>query len=34
MRPGPGVPPFDWGTVAQVAAAEAKRVLRGVVQVG
>ena len=33
-RPGPGVPPFDWGTIAQVATAEAKRVLRGVVQVG
>ena len=34
MRPGPGVPPFSWGTIAQVAAAEAKRVLRGVIQVG
>ena len=23
-RPGPGVPPFGWGTIAQVATAEAK----------
>ena len=33
-RPGPVVPPFDWGTIAQVAAAEAKQVQRGVVQAG
>ena len=33
-RPDPGVPPFDWGTIAQVATAKAKRVSRGVVQVG
>ena len=29
-RPGPAVPPFDWGTIAQVATAEAKRVPGGV----
>ena len=33
-RPGPAVPPFDWGTIAQVAATKAKRVLGGVVQAG
>ena len=33
-RPGPAVPPFDWATIAQVAATEAKRVPGGVVQVG
>ena len=33
-RPGPAVPSFDWGTIAQVAAAKAKRVPGGVVQAG